>query len=121
MNTILWIAQMCLAGIFLYAGIMNLLAIQKQHLRPVSGPSFLCIGIAPPAACAIGFAEILGAIGLVVPLGSQDPYILAQLSAGALALLLLAACVYHARRNEHTSPIVGLIFLAIFVIVGRMH
>jgi hypothetical protein len=57
----------------------------------------------------------------VVPLGSQDPYILAQLSAGALALLLLAACVYHARRKEHTSPIVGLIFLAIFVIVGRMH
>ena len=56
MNTFLWIAQMCLAGIFLYAGVMNLLAIQKQHLRPVSGPSFQCIGVKPIAACAIGFA-----------------------------------------------------------------
>jgi len=37
-----------------------------------------------------------------------------------MALLLLAACVYHARRREHTSPIVGLFFLAVFVIVGRM-
>ena len=121
MNTFLWIAQMCLAGIFLYAGVMNLLAIQKQHLRPVSGPSFQCIGVKPIAACAIGFAEILGAVGLLVPLADQGPFFVAQISAGALALLLLAACVYHARRNEHTAPIIALFFLAIFVIVGRMH
>jgi uncharacterized membrane protein len=121
MNTVLWIAQLCLAGIFLYAGVKNLLAFQKQNLRPAAGPSFQCIGISTPAACAIGFAEILGAIGLLVPLGSQEPYLVAQLSAGALALLMLAACAYHARRKEETAPIVALFFLAIFVIVGRMN
>jgi uncharacterized membrane protein YphA (DoxX/SURF4 family) len=120
MNTFLWIAQMCLAGIFLYAGIMNLLAFQRQHLRPAEGPSFQCIGLSGPTACAIGFAEILGAIGLVIPLGAQDPYLVTQLSAGALAILLLAACVYHARRKEQTAPIVAVFFLAVFVIVGRM-
>ena len=121
MNTILWIAQLGLAAIFFYAGIKNLLAFQKHDLRAAAGPSFQWIGVSAPTACAIGFAEILGAVGLVVPLGSQDPYILAQLSAGGLELLLIAACIYHARRNEHTSPLVGLFFLAVFVIVGRMH
>jgi uncharacterized membrane protein YphA (DoxX/SURF4 family) len=120
MNTTLWIAQMCLASIFLYAGVMNILAIQKHNLRPASGPSFQCIGVPAPAACAIGFAEILGAVGLLVPLASQDPYIVAQMSAGALAILLLAACVYHARRKEQTAPILAVFFLALFVIVGRM-
>jgi hypothetical protein len=66
-------------------------------------------------------AEIVGAIGLLVPLGTQEPYFVAQVSAGALALLMLAACVHHARRKEQTAPIVALFFLAIFVIVGRMH
>jgi putative oxidoreductase len=121
MNTILWIAQMGLAAIFFYAGIKNLLAFQKHDLRAAAGPSFQCIGVSAPTAFAIGFTEILGAIGLVIPLGAQEPYLVAQLSAGVLAVLLLAACIYHARRKEHTSPIVGLFFLAIFVIVGRMH
>jgi hypothetical protein len=121
MNTVLWIAQMGLASIFAYAGIVNLLAFQKHALRPASGPSFQCIGVSPPAARAIGFAEILGAIGLVLPLGAQEPYFIAQISAAALALLLLAACIHHARRNEHTSPIVALFFVAILVVVGRMH
>jgi uncharacterized membrane protein YphA (DoxX/SURF4 family) len=120
MNTILWIAQMGLAAVFFYAGIKNLLAVQKHDLRSVAGPSFQCIGVSAPTACAIGLAEILGAIGLVVPLSTQEPYLLAQMSAGALAVLMLAACVYHARRKEHTSPIVGLFFVAILVIVGRM-
>jgi uncharacterized membrane protein YphA (DoxX/SURF4 family) len=120
MNTFLWIAQMCLAGIFLYAGFMNLLAFQKQEIRPECGPSFQCIGVSASTACAIGFAEILGAIGVLIPFGTLTPYLVAQVSAGALALLMVAACVHHARRNEQTAPIVALFFLAIFVIVGRM-
>jgi uncharacterized membrane protein len=121
MNVILWIAQMGLAAIFLYAGVKNLLAFQKHELRPSTGPSFQCIGVSATTACAIGFAEILGAMGLLVPLGAQEPYLIAQVSAGALALLLVAACIYHARRKEQTSPILALFFLALFVIVGRMH
>jgi hypothetical protein len=120
MNTFLWIAQMCLAGIFLYAGVKNLLALQKQQLKPAEGPSFQCIGVSATTACVIGFAEILGAVGLLVPLGSQEPYLVAQVSAGALAVLMLAACVHHARRKEQTAPILALFFLALFVIVGRM-
>jgi uncharacterized membrane protein YphA (DoxX/SURF4 family) len=120
MNTFLWIAQTCLAAIFVYAGVKNLLSFQKHELRPSIGPSFQCIGVSAPTACAIGFAEILGAIGLIIPLSLQDPYLVTQLSAGALALLMIAACVYHARRKEQTAPIVALFFLALFVIVGRM-
>jgi uncharacterized membrane protein YphA (DoxX/SURF4 family) len=121
MNTVLWVAQLSLAGIFLYAGVMNLLAFQRHEVEPACGPSFQCIGVSSTVACAIGFAEILGAIGLIFPFSVLEPYFVAQVSAGALALLSLAACVYHARRKEHTSPIVGLFLLAIFVIVGRMH
>lgn len=121
MNTVLWIAQMGLASVFVYAGIVNLLAFQNHEPKPASGPSFQCIGVSAGTACAIGLGEILGGIGLIVPFGTLNQYFVVQVSAGALALLLLAACIYHGRRKEHTSPIVALFFLAIFVIVGRMH
>ncbi len=120
MNTVLWVAQTGLAVIFIYAGITNLIAFQRHGLTTDTGFSSLCFGDSPATTGALGFAEILGALGLLVPFGTLTPYFVVQLSAGALALLMLAAIVYHARRREHTSPILALFFLALFVIVGRM-
>ena len=76
--------------------------------------------LSPLRPALSGLLEILGAVGLLVPLADEGPFFVAQISAGALALLLLAACVHHARRREQTAPILALFFLALFVIVGRM-
>jgi hypothetical protein len=48
----------------------------------------------------IGLAEILGAIGLVVPAAVHIAPILVPLAAVGLALVMAGAAVVHARRKE---------------------
>jgi hypothetical protein len=47
------------------------------------------------------------------------PHVFLRLAAGALALLMVAAGIYHIRRQESAAPSVSLFLLALFVIVGR--
>jgi hypothetical protein len=47
------------------------------------------------------------------------PYILLRLATAGLALLMVAAGIYHMRRQESAAPSVALFLLALFVIVGR--
>jgi hypothetical protein len=47
------------------------------------------------------------------------PYVFLRLAAGGLALLMVAAGIYHIRRQESAAPSVSLFLLALFVIVGR--
>jgi len=70
-------------------------------------------------AAAIALLEIVGALGLVIPVDLWPPNVLVLLAAGGLALLAVAVGIYQARRHEHTTPIVTMFLLAVFVIVGR--
>jgi hypothetical protein len=47
------------------------------------------------------------------------PYIVPRLAAAALAVLMIVASVYHARRHETAVPNVVLFLMAVLVIVGR--
>jgi VIT1/CCC1 family predicted Fe2+/Mn2+ transporter len=69
----------------------------------------------------IGLAEILGAIGLVLPAATHIAPILVPLAAVGLALVMVGAVVVHARRNEAMNVAVNvvLIALAVFVAWGR--
>ena len=69
----------------------------------------------------IGLAEILGAIGLVLPAAVHIAPILVPLAAVGLALVMVGAAVVHARRNEPMNIAVNvvLIALAVFVAWGR--
>jgi hypothetical protein len=63
--------------------------------------------------------EIAGALGVLTPEGWSHDYLLVRLAAAGLALLMVCAGIYHARRREEASPAVTLFLLALFVIVGR--
>ena len=69
----------------------------------------------------IGLAEILGAIGLVLPAAVHVAPILVPLAAVGLALVMAGAAAVHARRKE--APMVAmnavLLVLAVFVAWGR--
>jgi hypothetical protein len=47
------------------------------------------------------------------------PDVLLRLSAAGLALLMVAAGIYHIRRQESAAPSVAVFLPALFVIVGR--
>jgi uncharacterized membrane protein YphA (DoxX/SURF4 family) len=119
MNTLLWIAQILLAGIFLFAGFSKIFAY-GQVVKVVQAHSKAGgFGMSHVQAILVGVLEIAGAAGLLVPVDPWPPYVLLRLAAAGLALLMVAAGIYHIRRQESAAPSVALFLLVLFVIVGR--
>ncbi len=118
MNTLLWILQIVLAGVFLMAGTMKLMQ-PKEKMQESMGwvEDFDGTQIK-----AIGGLEVLGAIGLVLP-GAFD--IVAGITPWAalgIALLMAGAAVVHARRQEfvpYMAANIVLAVLALIVVWGR--
>jgi len=119
MNVLIWSVQVVLAVAFLLAGGGKLLAYDPlgkllQH-RARGGE----LGVSRGQAAAIGVGEIAGALGVLTPEAWSHDYLLVRLAVAGLALLMVCAGIYHARRREAASPAVTLFLLALFVIVGR--
>ncbi|MDI6103498.1 DoxX family protein [Actinoplanes sp. NEAU-A12] len=75
------------------------------------------------AVKAIGAAEALGAIGLILPAVTGVAPVLVPLAATGLALAMIGAAVVHARRGETQAmamaPSVVLLILTVVVAWGR--
>jgi putative oxidoreductase len=117
MNTILWLLQGLLALVFLGSGALKLLlprADLSTHLAWVASvPSWL-----PPF---IGLLEVLGALGLILPLAMRVVPALTRLTAALLAVLMALAVGLHAIRGELAlgMPALVLACLCVFVVIGR--
>ena len=117
MNIALWIAQVLLAVMFGMAGVMKTFqtAKTKEQMswaknRPDGFVRF------------VGISEILGAIGLILPLVTGILTWLTPLAAIGLTLIqLLAIFTEHLPKKEfNVIPVnILLIALALFVVVGR--
>jgi uncharacterized membrane protein YphA (DoxX/SURF4 family) len=104
MNVLAWVLQVVLALIFLFHGIVYTLApeplirsMREQGGWPPSIPDWFRV--------FIGVAEILAAIGLVLPAATHVLPVLTPLAATGLVVVLAGAIVYHARRGEY--PMIG--------------
>jgi uncharacterized membrane protein YphA (DoxX/SURF4 family) len=97
----LWIVNALLALAFLAAGSMKL-ARPKSALAG-AGMAWTDDFTAPRVK-AIGAAEVVGALGLILPLATGIAPILAPIAATALAILMIGAVVTHLRRNESAVP-----------------
>jgi hypothetical protein len=72
----------------------------------------------------VGIAEILGALGVVLPLLSGIlPWLTVIAAAGLAVVQILAIAIVHLPRKEYVSlPVnVVLLLLAVFVAVGRLN
>jgi uncharacterized membrane protein YphA (DoxX/SURF4 family) len=119
MNTLLWMVQILLACMFIFTGVSKVLAYDKLkkvlEAKAKGGPTGMSRGL----AIQVGLLEIVGAVGLVLPVDLWPPDVLLRLAAAGLALLMVIAGIYHLRRYESAIPSVVLFLLAIFVIIGR--
>lgn len=118
MNVALWIAQALLASMFLMAGVMKLTK-PKKDLREKLGD--WVDQYAGSTLKLIGLLELLGAVGLLVPIGLDILPILTPLAAIGLAMTMVGAIKIHADRMEHdkVKMNVALMTLALFIAVGR--
>lgn len=117
MNIALWILQGLLAAVFLMAGSMKL----TQPLENLKSNMGWVENVSSTNVKLIGFLELLGAVGLILPqLTGILPW-LTPLAAIGLALTMIGAMIVHVRRNEMNAlpTNIVLLSLAAFVAYGR--
>ncbi len=110
----LWVAQALLALAFLTAGGMKLLTPSDKLTASM--------GLSAGLIRFIGVAELLGALGLILPAVTGLKPRLTALAAAGLALVMLLATGFHLMRGElsHLAAPLFLAGLAVFVVWGRV-
>jgi uncharacterized membrane protein YphA (DoxX/SURF4 family) len=115
MNIILWTAQILLAVVFLISGITKALrpSIKLRASFPEVRPSLIRL---------IAVAEILGALGLILPGVTRVVPALTPVAAIGLAIVMVGAVATHARRKEGKAVVMNLVILALTIVVavGRL-
>ena len=115
MNVALWVLQIILALVYLAHGLMATVqpASRREELAALPYSSgFLRF---------IGICEILGALGLILPMWTGNAPWLTPLAAIGLALIMAGAVWTHLTRRETPQLIVtSLLFLLLaFIAYGR--
>ena len=113
MNIALWAVQIILALVFLAAGFMKTFQTAKTKetvdwARESSSGYIRFIGI----------AEILGALGLVLPWALDIVPILTPVSAVGLGIIMLLAAILHAKRHEGQGIFMAFILLVLAAFVA---
>ena len=118
MNLALWIVAIVLAAVFTGSGLVKLVVPKDKLITAGQG---WAQDYSQTNVRLIGLAEVLGAIGIVLPAAVHIAPILVPLAAIGLILVMVGAAVVHARRNETMNIAVNvvLILLAAFVAWGR--
>lgn len=117
----LWIVNGLLALAFIGAGAMK--ALRPRPALAASGMGWVD-DFSDPAVKLIGVAEILGGIGLVLPLLVDIAPVFAPIAATCLTLVMIGAIVVHVRRHESAAPAIVLAVLSAasavlgFVVLG---
>jgi uncharacterized membrane protein YphA (DoxX/SURF4 family) len=116
MNIVVWVVTGLLAALFLAAGSMKL-AKSKEQL--VADPRMGWAQEFPAGLIKlIGLAEVLGAIGLVLPGALGIATALVPAAAIGLAVIMAGAVITHARRSEWSSVVMNVVLLALTVFVA---
>lgn len=117
MNIALWFGAAALALFILAAGFMKVSRpieeIRKMPWAAKMQANFIRM---------IGAAEILGGIGLILPLATGMAVILTPVAALCLAILMAGATITHIRIKDPKSAAITttvLMVLALFVAFGR--
>jgi uncharacterized membrane protein YphA (DoxX/SURF4 family) len=115
MNLALWIIASVLAVMFAASGLMKQF-VPKDKL--VTSGQAWAQDFSPTSIRLIGLAEILGAIGLVLPAAVHIAPILVPLAAVGLALVMVGAAAVHARRKEAPMIAINAVLLVLAVVVA---
>ena len=107
------IIQILLGLVFVIVGVMKAFmpdrAIAKMTVLKKYDKNFVRF---------IGFAEVLGAIGITLPIWLNILPILTPLAALGLSVVMLGALRIHTPRKEYVQALVAFIFLVALVYLG---
>ncbi len=118
MDVALWIIAGVLAAAFAGAGVMKLTSSKEDLLPKMPWVA----DVSEAQVRGVGAAELLGAIGLILPPVLDIAPVLAPLAAVGLTLTMVGAVVVHLRRGDGIAaaiPAVVLGGLSLFVAIMR--
>jgi hypothetical protein len=115
MNLVLWIVQGLLAFAMGAAGALKVVAPRVKLAEKMKWAATWTDG----RFKLLGLAEVLGAVGLVVPWTTGILPVLTPVAALCLLVLMLGAVKVHLDRKESFAPPAVLAALAVFVAIGR--
>ncbi|WP_370246648.1 DoxX family protein [Nocardioides sp.] len=115
MSLTLWILNSLLAAAFLGAGALKLLRSPADLKEAGMG---WVDDVSPGLVRFVGAAEVLGAVGLILPRALDVAPVLTPLAAVGLLLTMLGAILVHVRRQEPAAPpaVIAVLTLASAVI-----
>lgn len=116
MNVLLWIIAGVLAAAFLAAGLGKATQPKEKLADKLEWVNDFSQG----TVRFIGIAEILGAIGLILPGATGIAPILTPIAAVGLAITMVLAAVVHARRGETQLIVVNVVLFALALFVAIM-
>lgn len=115
MNLALWIMQGLVAAAMLGAGAFKLVTPKPKLEKKLKWARTW----EPGGIKLLGMAEILGAVGLVVPWATGILPFLTPVAAACLAVLMFGAVVTHLRLKESPLPPLVLLILCVVIALGR--
>ncbi len=118
MSVVLWTVQVLLALAFLMAGFMKL----TQPIATLNKRMAWTTAVAPGFVRFVGLAELLGGIGLILPMLTGILPWLTIAAAVGLSIVMVGAVIFHLTRHEasHVPGNIVLLVLALIVVVGRL-
>ncbi len=113
MNGLEWVLSIVLAAVFFITGVVKVFRYEKSRdLLP------WVKDVPRTLTQAIGVAEILGALGLILPVLTGIYSWLTPVAAVGLALIMLSAAVFHVMRGERMEAGLNVLLLIMLVIVA---
>ena len=123
MNGLIWIGQVALAGVFLTLGTFKLFAFAPL-MQAADSRASMRVTTTSLSERILGFIEVLLAFGVLMPDiymsdGMVPEFVIVRSCAAGLGALMVGAAIYHMRRKQPAALDFALLFMALFVIVGR--
>jgi hypothetical protein len=113
----LWIVRIVVALVFLIIGGMIVIARPKPGKKDAEADTSI-----PTSMRLIGIAEVLGALGLILPVATGIAPVLTIAAAVGLGIVMVGAMIVHLTRKEYKSlglPLT-LFLLVAFIIIGHL-
>lgn len=117
LNISLWVAQVILGGLFLMVGIMKVSTPLNELVKTLNWPAEVPLFMIR----FIGFSEVFGGLGLLLPSLLRIKPILTPIAASGFVTVMLMAAGFHLSRGEFGSVLFSLVLggLALYVAWGR--
>lgn len=97
MTIAFWVVVGLVALVYFGAGAMKI--VRPRAALRAAGMGWTET-VSPPAIKLIGLAEVVGAVGLLVPVALSVAELLSPIAGSCLTLLMVGAVVVHRRRRE---------------------